>query len=207
MLCCKGGSTPTASRQASRHETKDAVLLHSWFRLEFAHRSSNCLRLVTSSLVDDMTSCWVLMSQSWRTEKEHAESCCTCLQHKADVSIRLRPVCGGFHNLIRFNCAPFFASCRRHRVLTVTCLDACRCSAYLRFEVLTAAIVKSYIIWDKNLRPWTWRWHVALIRHLTFKGLLGVISQNMELFMCCVDDCKTHFIRDGFTPMDKSTSQ
>jgi hypothetical protein len=30
----------------------------------------------------------------------------------------LRPVCGGFHNLIRFNCAPFFAWCRRHRVLT-----------------------------------------------------------------------------------------
>jgi hypothetical protein len=24
-----GGRTPTASRQASRHETKDAVLLHS----------------------------------------------------------------------------------------------------------------------------------------------------------------------------------
>jgi hypothetical protein len=44
----------------------------------------------------------------------------------------LRPVCGGFHNLIRFNCAPFFASYRRHRVLTVTCLDACRCAAYLR---------------------------------------------------------------------------
>jgi hypothetical protein len=44
----------------------------------------------------------------------------------------LRPVCGSFHNLIRFNCSPFFASCRRHRVLTVTCLDACRCAAYLR---------------------------------------------------------------------------
>jgi hypothetical protein len=43
----------------------------------------------------------------------------------------LRPVCGGFHNLIRFNCAPFFVSCRKHRVLTVTCLDACRCAAYL----------------------------------------------------------------------------
>jgi hypothetical protein len=44
----------------------------------------------------------------------------------------LKPVCSGFHNLIRFNCAHFFASCRRHRVLTVTCLDACRCAAYLR---------------------------------------------------------------------------
>jgi hypothetical protein len=43
----------------------------------------------------------------------------------------LRPVCGGFHNLIRFNCAPFFAPCRTHRVLTVTCLHACRCAAYL----------------------------------------------------------------------------
>jgi hypothetical protein len=52
----KGGRTPTASRQASRYETKDAVLLHSWFRLESAHRSSTCLRLITSSLVDDMTS-------------------------------------------------------------------------------------------------------------------------------------------------------
>jgi hypothetical protein len=46
----------------------------------------------------------------------------------------LRPVCGGFHNLIRFNWAPFFASCRRHRVLTVTCLDACRCAAYLSLK-------------------------------------------------------------------------
>jgi hypothetical protein len=52
----KGGRTPTASRQGSRHETKDAVLLHLLFRLESAHRSSTCPRLVTSSLVDDMTS-------------------------------------------------------------------------------------------------------------------------------------------------------
>jgi hypothetical protein len=43
----------------------------------------------------------------------------------------LRPVCGGFHNLIRFKCAPFFGSCRRHRVLTVTCLDACWCAVYV----------------------------------------------------------------------------
>jgi hypothetical protein len=79
---------------------KDAVLLHSWFRLESAHRRSTCLRLITSSLVDDMTSSseedilmsitytgavpWVLISESWRTEKEHAESCCTCLQHDSD---------------------------------------------------------------------------------------------------------------------------
>jgi hypothetical protein len=32
----------------------------------------------------------------------------------------LRPVCGGFHNLIHFSCAPFF----------VSCLDACWCAAY-----------------------------------------------------------------------------
>jgi hypothetical protein len=44
----------------------------------------------------------------------------------------LRPVCDGFHNIIRFNCAPLFALCRRHRVLTVTCLDACRCATYHR---------------------------------------------------------------------------
>jgi hypothetical protein len=87
----KGGRIPTASRQASRHEKKDTVLLRSWFRLESAHRSST--------------------SASWP-----------------------RPVWGGFHNLIRFNCAPFFESCRRHRVLTVTCLDACRCAAYLRYK-------------------------------------------------------------------------
>jgi hypothetical protein len=47
----------------------------------------------------------------------------------------LRPVSGGFHNLIRFNCAPLFAPCRRHRVLTVTCLDACRCAAYPSLRV------------------------------------------------------------------------
>jgi hypothetical protein len=52
----KGSRTPAASRQASRHETKDIVLLHLWFRLESEHQSSTCLRLITSSLVDDMTS-------------------------------------------------------------------------------------------------------------------------------------------------------
>jgi hypothetical protein len=70
----KGGCTPTASRQASRHETKET---------------------------------------------------------KADVSIMTQMVCGGLHNLIHFNSTPFFASCRTHRVLTVTCLDACRCADYL----------------------------------------------------------------------------
>jgi hypothetical protein len=52
-------------------------------------------------------------------------------KQKLTSALWLRPMCGGFYNLIRFNCAPFFASCRRHRVLTVTCLDACQCAAYL----------------------------------------------------------------------------
>jgi hypothetical protein len=47
----------------------------------------------------------------------------------------LRPVCSGFYNLVRFNCAPFFASCRRHLVLTVTCRDACRCAVYVSFSI------------------------------------------------------------------------
>jgi hypothetical protein len=51
----------------------------------------------------------------------------------------LRPVCGGFHNLTHFNCAPFFASCCRHRVLTVTCLETCRCAAYLRRKLSSPA--------------------------------------------------------------------
>jgi hypothetical protein len=51
---------------------------------------------------------------------------------KLTSALWFRPVCGGFHNFIRFNCAPFFASWRRHRVLTVTCLDACRFAAYIR---------------------------------------------------------------------------
>jgi hypothetical protein len=65
----------------------------------------------------------------------------------------LRPVCGGFHNLTRFNCAPFFASCRRHRVLTATCLDACRCAAYLRGAeriVLKLLVLKMWFTW------WDW---------------------------------------------------
>jgi hypothetical protein len=58
----------------------------------------------------------------------------------------LRPEWGGFHNPIRLNCAPFFASCRRHRVLTITCLDACRCAAYLRhFMALERALGTNWI--------------------------------------------------------------
>jgi hypothetical protein len=66
----------------------------------------------------------------------------------------LRPVCGGFHNLIRFNCAPFFASCRRYRVLTVICLDACWYAAYLtvktwclRHEAKKGAQLKRMRLW------------------------------------------------------------
>jgi hypothetical protein len=58
----------------------------------------------------------------------------------------LRPVCGGFHNLIRFNCAPFFAICRRHRVLTVTCLDACRCAAYFNLKYYYLNVLHWYSI-------------------------------------------------------------
>jgi hypothetical protein len=47
----------------------------------------------------------------------------------------LKPGCYGFHNVIRFSCAPIVASWRIHRVLTVTCLDACWCAAYLRHEL------------------------------------------------------------------------
>jgi hypothetical protein len=127
---CKGGRTSTASR----HETKDAVLLHSWFRHESAHRSSTCLRLITSSLVDDMTSSseedilmsitytgavpWVLMSESWCTEKEHAESCCTCLQHEADVSIMTQT------GVRRFSESHSFQLCSFLCVMSQTsCLD------------------------------------------------------------------------------------
>jgi hypothetical protein len=82
----KGGRKPTASRQASRHETKDAVLLHSWFRFESAHRSSTCLRRITSSLVDDMTSsseevhwCCSLITDVWVLT--HRKGTCRVLLH------------------------------------------------------------------------------------------------------------------------------
>jgi hypothetical protein len=56
----------------------------------------------------------------------------------------LRPVCSGFHNLIRSNCAPFFASCSRHRVLPVVLsLDACRCAAYLNLHIWSKTKVVS----------------------------------------------------------------
>jgi hypothetical protein len=73
----------------------------------------------------------------------------------------LKPVCDGFHNLIRFNCAPFFASCRRYRVLIVTCLDACRCAACLTVFRLSAqahadpSVCCWLNLWTKHkLRSW-----------------------------------------------------
>jgi hypothetical protein len=53
----------------------------------------------------------------------------------------LRPVCGGFHNFIRFNCTPFFASCRRHGILTVTCLDLCRCAAVFIISFVSTVLL------------------------------------------------------------------
>jgi hypothetical protein len=131
----KGSRTPTASRQASRHKSKDALLLHSWFRLESAHRSSTCLRLITFSLIDDMTSCSSLISITYTglfleywclsldEQKRNMPSLAAraCSMNLTSASW-LRPVCGCFYDLIRFICVPFFASCRRHRVLTVTYL-------------------------------------------------------------------------------------
>jgi hypothetical protein len=111
----KAGRITPASRQASKHEMIDGVLLHSWF-----------------------------------------------VSMKLTSALWLRPVCGCFHNLIPFNCAPFFASCRRYRVLIVTCLDACRCAAYLSF------------------RSSRWRRH---IRQLTVNGPSGIISQDIEFLV------------------------
>jgi hypothetical protein len=94
----KGGRTQTASRQVSRHETKET---------------------------------------------------------KADVSIMTPDRCATvFIISFVFNCAPFFASCRRHRVLTVTSLDACRCAAYLLLRIAS----------PHNLQRWRPWWHTIDIR-------------------------------------------
>jgi hypothetical protein len=81
---------------------------------------SSCLRAAAHQLLQDK-------HQDMRQKTQ------TCFIRDSSASW-LRRVCGGVHNLIRFNCAPFFASCRTHRVFTVTCLDACRCAAYLRLR-------------------------------------------------------------------------
>jgi hypothetical protein len=48
-------------------------------------------------------------------------------RQKLTLATWLRPVCGGFQDFVNFNCAPFFAPCRRHCVLIV----ACRYAAFL----------------------------------------------------------------------------
>jgi hypothetical protein len=107
-------------------------------------KTQSCfMRLITSSLIDGMTSsseedilmnwCCSFSTNVWiLMHRKGTLAARVCIMKLTSASW-LRPVCGGFHNLIRFNCALFFASWRRHRVLTVTCLDACRCAAYLRW--------------------------------------------------------------------------
>jgi hypothetical protein len=86
-------------------------------------------------------------------------------KQKLTTASWLRPVCGGFHNLIRFNCAPFLASCRRHRVLTVTCLDACRCTAYLTV-VIECIFVEGHrrFEWTCSLQLQGWKTSVSLYK-------------------------------------------
>jgi hypothetical protein len=90
-----------------------SVCCRNWFPQCLTNRQSQELRAATHQLRQD----------------KHQD-----MRQKLTSASWLRPVCGGYHNLIRFSCAPFFASCRRHRVLTVTYLDACRCAAYLSLE-------------------------------------------------------------------------
>jgi hypothetical protein len=94
LLHFKGGRTPTASRHTSRHERIDAVLLHSWFRLESAHRSSKCLHLITYPLVDITytgADVWVLrhrkercrvllhLSAAWSWRQHHDSDRCAAV--------------------------------------------------------------------------------------------------------------------------------
>jgi hypothetical protein len=81
----------------------------------------------------------------------------------------------------------------------------------VRFEVLTAVVMKSTIFWDITpcsplkvnrhfggtychflslwflawliFRPWRWRRHIPRKRRLTFNGQNGVISLNLVLFI------------------------
>jgi hypothetical protein len=92
------------------------------------------------------------------------------MRQKQTSASWLRPVCGGFHNLIRFNCAPFFSSCRRHRVLIVTCLDACRCATYL--SVLSDGL------------------HIHIFEHLLQTwGLEKEYSRHMCIFEYAIGGC------------------
>jgi hypothetical protein len=68
----------TGVRTPKQHVSASYHILSSWWH--------DVISLLMSVTYTGAVS-WVLMSQSWRTEKEHAESYCTCLQYEADVSI------------------------------------------------------------------------------------------------------------------------
>jgi hypothetical protein len=103
------------------------------------------------------------------------------MKQKLTSASWLRPVCGGFHNLIRFNCAPFFASCRRHCVLTVTCLDACRCAAYLRYCHQTESCGKEIFT-----RPPYYFYTVAKRMHTLRRSLIGDnLFRTLKYYLCC----------------------
>jgi hypothetical protein len=93
----------------------------------------------------------------------------------------LRRVCGGFHNLIRFNCAPFFASRRRHRVLTVTCLDACRCAAYLLSHA-KFSLYRLTFSWHLNWTElnWTTLWYSFVLPPFSFSSSIVVYKATLH---------------------------
>jgi hypothetical protein len=119
---------------------RNFVILHQMPSLYREWPLSISAALTKQTLKDMWNKCWSQWPCGLRAaahqlrQDKHQD-----MRQKLTSASWFRPVCGGFHNLIRFNCAPFFASCRRHRVLTVTCLDACRCAAYLRHEQFSLA--------------------------------------------------------------------
>jgi hypothetical protein len=92
----------------------------------------------------------------------------------------LRPVCGGFHKLIRFNCAPFFAPCRRYRVLThagvrptLSLLDVLPC----------IHVIRIYLLWGTfwiYLQIWQFHTNInatgAKVQHSTYKDYILSLS-------------------------------
>jgi hypothetical protein len=91
-----------------------------------------CCCCVGTVLVKQYSSCNIRAAAHQLCQEKHRGM--RQKRQKLTSASWLRPVWDGFHNLILLKCAPFFTSCRRHRVFTVTCLDACRCAAYLRHE-------------------------------------------------------------------------
>jgi hypothetical protein len=101
----------------------------------------------------------------------------------------LRPECGGFHNRIRFNCAPFFASCRRHRVLTFASVGPTlkgwetTISLCSYFYVL---FIASALAFNENFAIISW---ACRIRNLFWWDNLGLVSywlvicRNNSLFL------------------------